>query len=389
MSVDFIYQHALAATVHRSAPDGVRSLMVTSAEPGEGKSSVCAELARGLARSGRESIGLVDADQFNPTQHRIFDLPDRRGLSDLLEEACRFDLTREAPVRLGIGDWVEIVGGQSKTGELSIDDGERRFMVHFVRGAIRSVSGPASGDDARLGQMLVGRGRITDAQREDALRVQQENGRPLGEILRTLGYVTEPDLADAMRAQSSRRILLLAGLGQATCRFRELAEPYRSAFGGRPSADAEGDGIELHPSGRVHEYLGDPFLSSRVRGYLSDTTLPGLEVLAAGTRPCDLQAPGLSVPFGLMIRRLERMFDRVLIDAPPVSMASPTATLAGQVDGILLVVKADGAGIPSIRRAVGELRRAGGHVLGAVLNQVEASYGTRSHYYESVIGGGG
>jgi len=62
----------------------VRTLMVTSAGPQEGKSITVANLAVVLAQSGKRVV-LVDADLRRPSQHHIFDLDNRAGLSTILE----------------------------------------------------------------------------------------------------------------------------------------------------------------------------------------------------------------------------------------------------------------------------------------------------------------
>ncbi len=61
----------------------LRTLMLTSPNPSEGKSVALANLAVVLAQSGRKVI-VVDADLRRPTQHRIFNLPNRMGLTDAL-----------------------------------------------------------------------------------------------------------------------------------------------------------------------------------------------------------------------------------------------------------------------------------------------------------------
>lgn len=58
-------------------------LMVTSAEEGEGKTSLSAHLAVSLARSGRKTL-LLDGDMRNPSAHRLFALPRSPGLSEVL-----------------------------------------------------------------------------------------------------------------------------------------------------------------------------------------------------------------------------------------------------------------------------------------------------------------
>jgi polysaccharide biosynthesis transport protein len=72
------------AHLARSA-DGAarRTLIVTSAEPKEGKSTVAANLAAALADSGFRVV-VVDADLRRPAQHEIFNAPNDVGLSDLL-----------------------------------------------------------------------------------------------------------------------------------------------------------------------------------------------------------------------------------------------------------------------------------------------------------------
>ena len=60
-----------------------RSLLVTSAGAGEGKTTTAAELARNIAQLGRRVV-LVDADLRNPSLHKIFAKANAVGLSNLL-----------------------------------------------------------------------------------------------------------------------------------------------------------------------------------------------------------------------------------------------------------------------------------------------------------------
>src|SRR5258706_4117624 len=62
-----------------------RSLVVTSAGPGEGKSTVVSNLAIALAEINQRVL-LIDADTRRPRIHTIFDLPNDRGLVTLLRE---------------------------------------------------------------------------------------------------------------------------------------------------------------------------------------------------------------------------------------------------------------------------------------------------------------
>jgi non-specific protein-tyrosine kinase len=67
-----------------------RSFLVTSAEPGEGKSTVAASLAYNMAQSGRLVL-VMDCDLRRPTLHQIFDLPNQIGLSNVLWGEATFE----------------------------------------------------------------------------------------------------------------------------------------------------------------------------------------------------------------------------------------------------------------------------------------------------------
>jgi capsular exopolysaccharide synthesis family protein len=70
----------LLANGPRHAP---RSLLVTSAQPGDGKTTVASNLAISLARLGGRVL-LVDADTRRPAVHRAFGIAVDRGLGEAL-----------------------------------------------------------------------------------------------------------------------------------------------------------------------------------------------------------------------------------------------------------------------------------------------------------------
>ncbi|MCA9997733.1 MAG: CpsD/CapB family tyrosine-protein kinase, partial [Anaerolineales bacterium] len=61
----------------------IRSLVVTSAAPGEGKSTTVANLAVTMAQSGRRTI-LVDCDLRRPSLHTLFDCQESPGLTNVV-----------------------------------------------------------------------------------------------------------------------------------------------------------------------------------------------------------------------------------------------------------------------------------------------------------------
>jgi polysaccharide biosynthesis transport protein len=66
-----------------SAEDGLRTLVVTSAGPGEGKSIVAANIGLAMAQAGQRVL-LIDGDMRRPRVHEIFGVDQEPGLSNVL-----------------------------------------------------------------------------------------------------------------------------------------------------------------------------------------------------------------------------------------------------------------------------------------------------------------
>ena len=77
------YQKLRAAVEFMSQTDGVKSILVTSPNAGDGKSTTASNLAIALSSVARRTV-LVDTDFRRGRLHEIFDLPVVPGLSDYL-----------------------------------------------------------------------------------------------------------------------------------------------------------------------------------------------------------------------------------------------------------------------------------------------------------------
>lgn len=68
----------------------LQSILVTSAEPNEGKSTTIANLAMAVSQSGRKVV-IVDADLRRPSMHKIFNLNNQLGLANVLNQETTLD----------------------------------------------------------------------------------------------------------------------------------------------------------------------------------------------------------------------------------------------------------------------------------------------------------
>lgn len=74
----------IRTNINFSMPDiDLKTILITSARPSEGKSTIAANLASVFSQDGKRVI-LVDADMRKPTVHYTFELSNRYGLSGVL-----------------------------------------------------------------------------------------------------------------------------------------------------------------------------------------------------------------------------------------------------------------------------------------------------------------
>ena len=75
---------------HLAPLETTRTILITSPQPGDGKTTVACNLAAGMALNGRKIL-LVDANFRKPRIHSVFGLSNQRGLSDCLRDPAAFD----------------------------------------------------------------------------------------------------------------------------------------------------------------------------------------------------------------------------------------------------------------------------------------------------------
>ncbi len=78
-----IYRVARTSLLISNRKDAIRTMMMTSPQPGDGKSTTISNLAVSFARAGKRVL-LIDADLRRPMISQMFGLPRTPGLSDLL-----------------------------------------------------------------------------------------------------------------------------------------------------------------------------------------------------------------------------------------------------------------------------------------------------------------
>ncbi|HEY8890092.1 MAG TPA: CpsD/CapB family tyrosine-protein kinase [Clostridium sp.] len=68
----------------------IKTLLVTSSGPGEGKTTTSSNLAMVMAQSGNKTL-LIDCDQRKPQVHKVFGFSNEKGLSNILVNENEID----------------------------------------------------------------------------------------------------------------------------------------------------------------------------------------------------------------------------------------------------------------------------------------------------------
>lgn len=114
-------------------------------------------------------------------------------------------------------------------------------------------------------------------------------------------------------------------------------------------------------------------LGAEVDDIIQESGVPNLHVLTSGPVAPNPSEILDSADMTKLLRILEESYDYILLDSPPVLPVTDAVILSNKVDGTILVVGWGSVTPNEAKIAKERLTRGGAHILGAVLNRVEAT----------------
>lgn len=150
------------------------------------------------------------------------------------------------------------------------------------------------------------------------------------------------------------------------------------------------DGDLRRPSmARLLVENGAPGLSNVLAGLcieekvIHKDQMPNLDVMFSGEIPPNPSELLSSESMAALLERLEKKYDYIFIDTPPVNIVTDACVVGSLMDGVLFVVRQNRSDRDSVRKGVNQLKIAGVKLLGFVFNAADAKQGKRYSRYSA------
>jgi hypothetical protein len=131
----------------------------------------------------------------------------------------------------GIADILQLIGHQTKTGRLVLKTGQEEVEVYFIDGNVVFASDKHRNSKNLLGSLLLRAELLSADQLDEALSTQQRTLKRLGDILVEANTVTQTQLAQMMRLQTTETLYKLFSWKNGSYEFsQEDVDPARSTF---------------------------------------------------------------------------------------------------------------------------------------------------------------
>ena len=118
-----------------------------------------------------------------------------------------------------------------------------------------------------------------------------------------------------------------------------------------------------------------------VRDILYGTNYENMDVIFAGPMAPNPSELLNGKVFAKLMIELKQRYDYVLIDTPPMANVVDAAIVGKVCDGAILLIESGFVGYRAAQKAIKQLEKSGTHMLGAVLNKVDARKEKYYSYY--------
>ncbi len=115
--------------------------------------------------------------------------------------------------------------------------------------------------------------------------------------------------------------------------------------------------------------------------FIHKTDIPNLSVINCGAVPPNPSELLGSKKMEDLLEKLSGMYDRIILDTPPILAATDAVVLGAKADGVIFVVKAGSTAAPAAIRSLNYLSSVHANIFGTVLNMVRPKEHGEYYYY--------
>jgi len=366
----------LRTNIHFSVADRrVRSILLTSASQSEGKTVTTANLAFTISQTGK-SVLAVDGDLRKPMLSKLLNAKNQTGLTGLLNDMLNADIHSGVLEEMSLSDLFRLISLQKRSGVLSLTGGKEHVELCFANGRITDIDWLTRPDEKKLASILVQSRNLSKENAEIVINRQKDTGQKLGHILMSMGLISDKELRGTMSIHIAESFQVIARMKSGTFQFSDRAE----------SRSDSADAIQQDLEQMCEQIMGKDenliWLKQKIASAITATEVSGLSVMPSGLIPPNPSEMLGSERMSFLIRYLEKQFDFVIIDTPPILPASDALMVAPQVGGVVLVVKAGLLSRKMVKKAVEQLQMSKAILLGVVLNRVDVKREGYYNYYQ-------
>jgi len=351
-----------------------KAYMIGSSTTGEGKTTILAKSAMGMARGGL-SVIMIDADMHNPNLHNLFgsNTDENKGITNAMDKIRGCQISEGSLKDCSVEDLFFLISLKKLSGKLTITSELQTIVTVFENGRLFHVDSKEAPFANLLGTMLLRGGFITESQLEDALERKNRTGAPLGYILINSGYINQDKLQGPLKLQTEEHLQKLFSWKDGTYLFEpgsiETYEDKRVFFG-----------EDFTPLiNRLSRPGGSRLLEHEVFSNVTTVNGSNLSLIHMGNGQSMPEGPAYFKLIGKFLNLLKQRYDVVLVDSPPLLDASESAMpLLPLVDGMILVVKSGQVTVDAVNRATSCINESGTKLIGTILNQADGQ-----NYYKS------
>jgi hypothetical protein len=149
-----------------------------------------------------------------------------------------------------LSDLLQLITTSAKTGMLSIWRGEQKREIYFRKGAVIYASSSGS-EEQLLGNLVLGRKKISKADLERALSIQKLTGKKLGTVLLEMTKLTKEELLGFLRIQVEEIVYNLFGWNSGEFVFYDRKQPPA----GQVTAELNTMNLIMEGSRRIDEWV--------------------------------------------------------------------------------------------------------------------------------------